>query len=361
MATVDLTAALRKRFADLQAEIVEIVRRVLTREVSELKGRAIELFVLIDKLDKTVASGKLGARKDIEALLPKEYAGAVREARRQLLLLGAGKRAMMAGPELATDTMAVQAARMIGKLGAAMTKAGEMGREALEHVYTPGMREKLNSALFRFVTGTELPPDIKYDRAGILVGRQTGTDALSRDLFKMLNETAEFKGPVADAVSGKLVEINGRKWNMSSYCDMVAQAHVSELEGTARINTYLEAGVTMIQVDDHGSVDCPGRDLEGTIWSYGQSSKHRHISECPLGPPPFVAANPRCSHKALPYFEGDPIDKVAPYEETLELQAARVKLDQYMARDASARQFRVAYEEGVQGLLSQPFEERGSR
>lgn len=167
--------------------------------------------------------------------------------------------------------------------GRVMYQATEFSKRVIGSVYlTTAQREGVQIA----------------ETEAMLRGEQI--DEKATGIFRAINDTAGFEGDVKDMVAGKVIGINGRRYDLATYSETVAIAHTSELYGTAQINDYAEEGYELIQVMPSGRHGCPGEEYEGTVWSITGKSEDGHppIEACPLGQPPFTAANPRCTHYA---------------------------------------------------------------
>lgn len=163
--------------------------------------------------------------------------------------------------------------------------------------------------------------------------RGGSTDDLAREIFDGLNQTGGFDpaAPWANAVTGKLIQINGRNYNLASYSDLVAQHRVTQLGNAAVVNQAAQDGYDLFQVDDHNTTAEVCKPFEGTIWSKsGTDPNYPALSTCPGsgidGGPPF---HPRCSHMLLPVIGSARTDEERKYRATEATEKMRQKIKTY--------------------------------
>jgi len=167
--------------------------------------------------------------------------------------------------------------------------------------------------------------------------RGGSTDDLAREIFDGLNQTGGFDpaAPWANAVTGKLIQINGRNYNLASYSDLVAQHRVTQLGNAAVVNQAVQDGYDLFQVDDHNTTAEVCKPFEGTIWSKsGADPNYPALSTCPGsgidGGPPF---HPRCSHMLLPVIGSVRTDEERKYRATKATEKMRQKIEAYRAQN----------------------------
>jgi hypothetical protein len=113
---------------------------------------------------------------------------------------------------------------------------------------------------------------------------------VSRELTRQLLEDLKDKPLV----------INGRKYNVKSYAEMVARTKTREAQTAGTVNRVLEAGEDLVMISAHGAKDGCSY-YEGKVFSItGDSEKYPALSSVPNGGPPF---HPNCKHGLAPYVE----------------------------------------------------------
>lgn len=98
---------------------------------------------------------------------------------------------------------------------------------------------------------------------------------------------------VTDALTG-FVDRSGKRWNLSTYTEMVARTVTREACTTATVNRLTEHGEDLISISSHRHPADVCTPYDGKTFSIsGTSSRYRHLDQRP----PF---HPRCKHVAHP-------------------------------------------------------------
>jgi len=296
---------MREIFIEVMQEISRLVLPMSQR--TESPSRRKQLYNQLRRIDATLHKELRGLYVAMDGPTRRRYEIAVTKARVSLqkfdpqFLNWSDK---LVGEELHTATMRMQIQRMQRDFTQVFDNASRNVKRIVSgNNMTPEMSKRVNKALLK----------AQFDGEG--------TEGLAQKVFRELNGTGQFQKDVADMVTGKVIRIKGRNYNLAKYSEMVARVRMNELDISARTNTYAEAGVDLVQIGQSPTPNstCPGVKLEGTIWSVsGNDPKYQPLSECPNGGPPF---QPRCHHDLLPYIPGHAIEKTKTYQDTEEMKA----------------------------------------
>ena len=182
-------------------------------------------------------------------------------------------------------------------IAASFATAGRATFNALESITNQDSQKKINR---KWKVGErEALAKLTYEYA---LGKG-GTKQFASDLAQMIqNKNFELNKNIIRTVTGQFVEINGRNYELSSYCEMVANAHTAYLHSEAITNEYLQNGVEKVKISWHPNGCEPSLDYEGTVWSLNPNDND-YLGNCPgwgfIGGPPF---QPNCSHTTIPIY-----------------------------------------------------------
>lgn len=111
--------------------------------------------------------------------------------------------------------------------------------------------------------------------------------------------SANIRQVLVDEFGEGPVLINGKRYAMDTYSELVARTKMAEAHSIGTIMRNVEAGNDLVMVSAHGADDgCSF--FEGQIFSIsGTSDKYPALSEIDNGPP----FHPNCIHRLLPFVE----------------------------------------------------------
>lgn len=178
---------------------------------------------------------------------------------------------------LVKESLSVQT-RTVGVIAedtvATMATAADAGQRNIER-------------LFR-VTQQRAISEVEVNRAlarGLIEGGAPGhlRSQLEKDLRKAIGE-------------GRVLEINGRKYDPGKYAELVARTRTREANSLGTIQTMRRYGQDLVQVSDHDTETALCNQYEGKIYSVsGTSKQYPALTDYP----PY---HPNCLHVLTPYI-----------------------------------------------------------
>jgi hypothetical protein len=95
--------------------------------------------------------------------------------------------------------------------------------------------------------------------------------------------------------NGQFVMVNGKRWRLETYAELVAQTRLAEAASEGALNFSKSIGNDLVRISDHGSTDPVCDAFAGKVFSIsGNSRRFPTLRERP----PF---HPRCKHVLLPF------------------------------------------------------------
>lgn len=317
---------------------------LLTAAERRLTGREAELYV--EELTRQLTASYQSVIKDLQRELLGGTLSGARQARIQSLLASA--ETAVAKLNRAADTFAQKAVPIIYRrgvdtaaehllaLGVDVTVGAKadfdldtlMGatlhREAIAVMADSLVQDLVGANLgiggtaSRFIRRAQLTraKDVQMDKLvleGLIQGDRRRD--VSDRIYKALQD---------QIVNGEFVVINGRKYHADWYAELVARTRTREAVNQGRVNTALENGVTLIEIDTHESA-CPKcREFVGRVYSVDGTDPdfpkaviippfHPHC-KCNSYPVPKEHLRSKPYYDALVQFSNDPQADFAAYE-----------------------------------------------
>jgi predicted transcriptional regulator len=227
--------------------------RTLTVEASRARALLVEIEAILQDLD--MASAEV-----VSAMIPNAYRRGVRRVTEGLREIGFSTKLTTFDGRFHANAIQLLMLDMQDSLSEGIV----------------GMGKQFRVALRRTQLSRNLDKKITEDVATAFVSRQT-----RRELSKGITKT------ILDEFGAKPLLINGRKYNIEKYAELVARTKSREAVTAGFVNRMVETGNDLVMVTDHGATDACGL-YEGKVFSIsGADDRYPSVSSLPNSGPPF--------------------------------------------------------------------------